>query len=366
MRRNARVASFPAPSFGPSGAATRVTIDTLEDYLVVRRLFEGITDPVGARWDDLARRAVALQQPVLDRFVLGTAQIGLAYGIANLVGCPTDADAQTLIESAYAAGIRTFDTARAYGTAEQRLGTGLAGRSSARIVTKLDPLAELTPQATAGEVERAVDASIYRSVHELRRRTLEVVLLHRWAHRAAWDGAVWQRLLELRADGAIGALGASVSTTDEAHAALADPDVTHLQLPLNALDRRWEDVGRRARERGITVHVRSSFLQGLLVAPAGRWPAIPGVASDALVAQLDRCAQTLGRDGRDDLALAYVRAKRWVDGIVVGVDSPHQLDRNVRLFATPPLDAAGVAELEAAFPDLPVTLLDPARWPVAR
>jgi spore coat polysaccharide biosynthesis protein SpsF len=301
---------------------------------------------------------------VRTQFVLGTAQLGLAYGIANVHGLPSDAQAAALIEAALAAGVHDFDTARGYGLAERRLGRALTTHPSAIVVTKLDPLDDLVGTVSTHEVERAVDASIYQSCYDLRRGPLDVVLLHRWAHHDAHDGAIWRRLLALRERGAIARLGASVSTPQEARAALADPDVVHLQIPLNALDRRWEDVGAAAHERGVVVHVRSSFLQGLLLTDGTRWPAIPGIASDALVARLSELAQRLGREGRDDLALAYVRAKAWVDGVVVGVDSAEQLARDLALFDRAPLDADGVAAIEASFPDLPSSLLDPARWPV--
>jgi spore coat polysaccharide biosynthesis protein SpsF len=39
----------------------RCTVDTEEDYDRVKTLFEGIADPVSVRWDDLARRLVALE-----------------------------------------------------------------------------------------------------------------------------------------------------------------------------------------------------------------------------------------------------------------------------------------------------------------
>ena len=55
-------------------------------------------------------------------FVLGTAQLGLAYGRTNAVGNLSDEAALDLLEAAYASGVREIDTARAYGLSEQRIG----------------------------------------------------------------------------------------------------------------------------------------------------------------------------------------------------------------------------------------------------
>ena len=58
----------------------------------------------------------------------------------------------------------------------------------------------------------------------------------------AFDGAVWERLLERLEDGTVLSLGVSVQSPEEASAALACPDVRHLQLPFNLLDWRWAEA----------------------------------------------------------------------------------------------------------------------------
>ena len=47
------------------------------------------------------------------------------------------------------AGITKFDTARAYGDSEERLGEALVARKSARTITKLSPLADLARRCAA-------------------------------------------------------------------------------------------------------------------------------------------------------------------------------------------------------------------------
>ena len=58
--------------------------------------------------------------------VLGTAQLGMAYGISNLVGKPSFDTARDIVAEAYDCGIREFDTAQVYGNSEQVLGMLLA------------------------------------------------------------------------------------------------------------------------------------------------------------------------------------------------------------------------------------------------
>jgi spore coat polysaccharide biosynthesis protein SpsF len=60
--RNARAGIFTARTLaGEDLARFRCTVDTKEDYDRVRSLFEGISDPVSVRWDELVRRLVALE-----------------------------------------------------------------------------------------------------------------------------------------------------------------------------------------------------------------------------------------------------------------------------------------------------------------
>ena len=47
-------------------------------------------------------------------FALGTVQLGLPYGAANLTGMPTEEQATELVGFAVKSGVASFDTADAY------------------------------------------------------------------------------------------------------------------------------------------------------------------------------------------------------------------------------------------------------------
>jgi spore coat polysaccharide biosynthesis protein SpsF len=301
------------------------------------------------------------------RLAFGSAQLGLPYGIANTQGMPPEADAIALVRDALNAGIDTFDTARAYGDAERRIGLACPADTRATIVTKLDPLAQITPDMPVGTAVAAARASLAASRTALKRRRIDVLLLHRAQHRKAWGGAIWDALRAERDAGGIGRLGVSAQSPEEARAAIGDPDVAHLQLPFNLLDRRWSDGGivemLRARP-DLAVHVRSVFLQGLLAgAPAPRWPQIAGLDPSALLATLNQLAGEMRRESLADLALAFVRAQDWIDGIVIGIETREQLMTNVALFTRPPLSESEILRLRSAIPPVDAQLLDPARWP---
>jgi aryl-alcohol dehydrogenase-like predicted oxidoreductase len=302
--------------------------------------------------------------------VLGSVQLGLTYGAANRTGKPSRSAACRLVSRAADAGIVNFDTARAYGDAEERLGEALRTRKTVRAITKLSPLSELPVDASRRDVRAAVDASIDSSLYALRRQQIDCLLLHRANHMTAFDGAIWERLIERLEDGTLVTLGVSVQSPDEALAALARPDVCHIQLPFNLLDWRWESAGvvERIRTRShVTIHARSVFLQGVLAAdePAV-WPIIAGVDVAAMMALLDGLAREYGRENVADLCLAYARGQDWIDGVVVGMETESQLDENLRLFVRPPLSRVDCDAIAQRIPAVPARLLDPAQWPQAR
>jgi len=299
--------------------------------------------------------------------VLGTVQLGLAYGAANRTGKPAHAAALKLVRKAAQSGVSQFDTARAYGDSEARVGEALAGKKAVRTITKLSPLSGLAPNSSRDEVRRAVDDSIEQSLVSLRRTRLDCLLLHRAQHMWAFGGTIWERLIERLEDGSILSLGVSVQSPVEALAALACPDVVHLQLPFNLLDWRWLAAGFQsclAARPNVTVHARSAFLQGILAAhDPDIWPRIKGVDATAMVRMIATLTEVFDRETPADLCLAYVRGQRWIDGVVVGLESEDQLDDNLRLFIKPPLAAEDCASVAARIPRMPVALLDPAQWP---
>ena len=62
--------------------------------------------------------------------MLGTAQLGLAYGVANTTGRPDFHQAVRLIAAAAEGGVNCFDTAAAYG--DMRIGRKRRARSFSR------------------------------------------------------------------------------------------------------------------------------------------------------------------------------------------------------------------------------------------
>lgn len=352
----------------------RSTVDSYDDYQSVLRVFEGESDPVNVPALELtARIKRAPYQPIesaaANKLVVGGAQLGVAYGITNSVGSPTPASVAAMLKCAIANGAPFIDTAFAYTGSEMAIGTALVGgwAERTRVVTKLAPLDDLAQNCEAVTVRARVDASVYSSCVRLRRTGLDVFLLHRASHLAAWDGAAWQRLRELREEGFIRDLGVSVQTPEELDYALQHEEASFVQLPYNLLDWRWDKTldrlnDERAR-RSITVHVRSALLQGLLASQETIHWHRAHVPDPSLVQQwLTEQARRYCRSSIVDLCLAFVRAQSWVDGVVVGMETLEQVRENIRHFVAPMLAPHELAAICGERPRLAAETLDPSCW----
>jgi aryl-alcohol dehydrogenase-like predicted oxidoreductase len=274
-----------------------------------------------------------------------------------------------MLRTAVNNGVEYIDTARAYGASEAVVGAAFKGgwEGRATFITKLSPLADCPEDADPLWVRAAVDASIFESCYHLGVKTLGVVMLHRANQLDQWQGGGWERLLELRQQGIIAALGVSVQDPMELRRALQEPLVSHIQLPCNLLDWRWDDaislIEAVKRARSLTIHVRSALLQGLLVNDnKASWRSAHVDSPAAVQEWLDDQVSTFKRCGTVDLCLAYLRALTWVDGIAVGMENAAQLSENLELFGRPPLEQAQVLALQASRPRLAEQALNPACW----
>lgn len=358
----------------------RCTIDDAEDYQRIRRLFDGVSDPLRAGWLQLTEKLnlqagepkfrvpySVLQGRVCSAMTLGTAQLGMDYGVVNRTGKPRRAAAIEIVRKAIAHGVTTLDTARAYGDSEDLLGEALSGawRFRAEVITKLDPLAELSPDESEERVTLAVEASVRDSCHALSTDRLSVLLLHRWNHHDAWHGAAWKALLKLRNSGKIARLGASVYHPKEALAALEDPAVQHLQLPMNLLDSRWQTCGidrALSSRHDVVVHARSVFLQGILLHPATAWPHVENCNTQKCVANIQDFVRRFGRESVADLCVAYVRSQRWIHSLVLGCETIAQLEENLRLFRRTTLTPEQCDEINQSFTNVPKEMMNPSKW----
>jgi aryl-alcohol dehydrogenase-like predicted oxidoreductase len=284
------------------------------------------------------------------RLALGTAQFGLPYGIANRRGQVPASEVRAILACARDAGVDTLDTAIMYGDSERALGE--AGVDGWRVVTKLPAFPEEVPDLAAW-----ARAEVAAALGRLRRSRLDALLLHRCPQILGPRGdELLAAVRQLQDDGLATKIGVSIYGPDELDTLMPMFPFGIVQVPFSVLDRRLATSGwlPRLANQGVEIHVRSLFLQGLLLMPSADRP--PSFARWRPL--WERWADWLAETGLTPLqaCLRFALATPGIARAIVGIDSLGQLREILAAAdgAPPPIPA----DLACADPDL----INPSRW----
>lgn len=294
----------------------------------------------------------------IERLVLGTAQLGTNYGIANRMGKPDFDTAEAIIKTAWDVGIREFDTAQGYGDSEQVLGEvfqSLGIRNEVKVISKLHPdLNHLS--------ENELRESLDKTLINLKVTSLYGIMLHREEFLELWNKGLGEKLNKLVKSGLAGKLGVSVYTPQKAIEALNTEGISLVQFPSNLLDRRFEKAGvfELAKKKGKQVYVRSIFLQGLLLLNSNKMP-IKMKFARTVLKTLENLTQELGLS-KQDMAIGYAKHAYPYAKIVFGVDDPNQINDNLISWKMSLL-ADFVDRTQNTFQFVDEKILNPALWP---
>lgn len=290
------------------------------------------------------------------RLGLGTVQFGLPYGLARPQRVIEQDEVARILSRAWEAGVDLIDTAAAYGESESVIGMLRPPAAAFSIVSKTLPVR--SDRITPADVERVV-AGVHRSLALLRISTLDALLVHESNDLLVPGGdALFAALVKLKSAGLVKRLGVSVYEPPVLDILLGRFPIEIVQLPLNVFDQRFVQHGRLAQwaARGVEIHARSVFLQGLLIRVAGDLPPrLAGVAGP-----LARFHDQARRAGLDPVAaaLGFAIRQSGVACAVVGVDGFAAFEANLQAYAMArrrEMDFAGLA-----VDDTRIT--DPRQW----
>jgi len=287
---------------------------------------------------------------LISKIALGAAQFGLPYGISNTEGQISLPEGKAIIDLARSAGIHTIDTAIAYGDSEATLGK--LDVSGWQIITKLPEM-----PVSGDAVAAWVHVQLSNSLERLRIESAHGLLLHRPAQLNGPDGkALYHALMAERERGRISKIGISVYGPAELDQMPPSMKFDIVQAPFNVLDTRMTRSGWAAKlqDGGCELHVRSIFLQGLLLMQASsrpayfsRWNTLWGHweswLRDAGMSPLQACVR-------------FALRTPGIDKVVLGVDCAKQLSDILAAADgdVPPLPASLCTDDTA--------LLNPALW----
>ena len=260
----------------------------------------------------------------MSKLILGTAQFGKRYGIANTTGQISFNEAKKILNLAKNSKIDLIDTAIVYGKSEEIIGD--IGIKGFNIVSKLPDI-----PSDCKNINLWVQETIKLSLLKLRIPSLYALLVHKSNNLYGDKGKkLIDALNKLKLDGLVKKIGISIYDPLECEQIMQKTRIDIVQAPLNIIDRRLELTGwlSRLHSEHIEVHTRSVFLQGLLQMPRNKIPK----KFDRWSKVFDEWSSKLKVNNltATEACLFYPLSLSEVDRVIVGVDNSNQLEEIIK------------------------------------
>jgi len=258
-------------------------------------------------------------EEISEKIGLGTVQFGLDYGINNHGG-KVPADEVRNIIKAYNNTLKPiYDTAIAYGNSQKVLGDTFKDLSihNPDVVSKF-------PEVDNG---KGLEKHLKDTLNELKTDFLYAFIAHN-AKTLIENPLLIDKLQKFVAKRFIKKFGVSAYFPNEVEWFLKnDIPIGLVQVPYNFFDQRFEKVIEAAKQKGVEVHVRSAFLQGLIFKPIGFFDT-NFIALKSRIQQI-KGLQSGGSLAMAQIALSFCIMNRNIDKIIIGVDSCENLLQNL-------------------------------------
>ena len=207
----------------------------------------------------------------MSKLALGTVQFGIDYGINSGVKVEID-EVSRIINYARNNGINLLDTAQLYGSSEKVLGD--ANTQDFNVVSKTRGFDK---EDITESIANFVISDLNQSLKLLKRNSLYALLVHHGEDLLRPGGEIiFNKLQILKDKGLVSKIGVSAYIDNQLIIIIDRFDIDIIQLPMNILDRRLIDNGllNKIYSKGIEIHTRSIFLQGLLLMDPKKRPKI--------------------------------------------------------------------------------------------
>jgi len=304
------------------------------------------------------------KEKLLPRLCLGTVQLGMKYGINNKEGKPSKEKSFAILDLAYKRGIRIFDTANAYGDAEEILGEFITTRNikdKVEIISKLRPHV-ISPEnaGNAQKILELIEAEIRKSLQRIRRNYLDGYLLH--TPEYIYNDKIVAALRACKAKGLVKNIGVSIYEEADALYAVNNAAVDYIQVPYSVFDQRLNKTGffEAAMKNKVKVFARSAFLQGLIF-----------MEEDGIPDYLEEAKQYLKtfdsiisnhKLTRAEAALLFSYNNPSINTVVFGVDNLEQLKTDIDIVEKDIDFKDCMNELKDRFVGIKKSVIFPSLW----
>lgn len=277
-------------------------------------------------------------------------------------GGQSERDSLEVMETAFARGIRHFDTARIYGVSEELVGRFIKDKRADMFLAS-----KVYPRGDGAFVRKELEQSLLK----LQTDYIDLYYLH-WPVEGQDIREQMEALADAREAGLIGAIGVSNYSSELLRLAMEVAPVDYLQIGYHLFWRVAEkDLIPYCRDNGIRVVSYSSLAQGILAGKFTQHPVFPkgDHRADrvihfqpdvwphvyAAVEELKGLAAATGQP-LSHLALQWCASREGINTVLVGARNRKQMLENATALETP-AEAAILAEMtrisDALLPLLP-------------
>lgn len=291
-------------------------------------------------------------------FILGTAQLGTGYGVANETGRQSEEECIDLLRFAWEQGVRILDTAEGYGDG---LSESMIGAYHNRYPNQSFFVCTKLSGDIAGD---EVFNHISKSLERLSCKQIDLYYLHSFS--MCHDPEIMDSLALAKKQGLIRQIGISIYEPDElAYIAANLCDVVDVvQIPFNVFDcSRWirEGALEKAQSRGLELFVRSVYLQGM-VFKSSEDDGVKRLGLSDAVAEFDCIARDIDVS-KAQAALDFVKDTRAVSAIILGCETAQQVEQNADMMREQSKWTANLRErMLGISSQIPTNAVDPRTW----
>lgn len=291
---------------------------------------------------------------------LGTAQLGMEYGINNLEGRPSKEKCFDILDMAIQKGINVIDTADIYGNAELFIGDYLRSRSLNKNLKIITKQCKKIDGKDICQIQKNIRYELQESLEKLGVNSVNGYLLH--SYREVENGQIIEILHNFKNEKLVENIGVSIYDIQEGELALASGIIDYIQMPYSIFDQRGMQSGfiQKAKEQGVKIFCRSAFLQGLLMMDESNIPTYLDIAKP-FVRKLNELLIQFNVT-KVHAIVKFVLEEELIDYMVFGVNNIDQLNEILNEKDTDKLPLELINKLKQEFCDMDKKIILPIHW----
>jgi len=265
----------------------------------------------------------------ISKIGLGTVQFGIDYGFTK---AKAQEKVDKILNKVLELGINFIDTARVYGDSESKIGNFIKNnpQNNFIIATKIAKINQTTA-LDKQKLHKYVLKSIETSLKMLKIEKIDILQLHQSEDYLLNNNFFWEIINQIKNKEFFGLFGVSLYDVKETEKLVNcySNYVDFVQFPYNVFDQRFNSLFPFLSEKKVNIISRSVFLKGIIPIENEKVPD----ELNKIKPYKDKLSDVSKRVGLSvaELALLFVVSNSYIHTTIVGVDSPEEVEKNVRV-----------------------------------